>query len=124
MNALRPLAVIALLAAAPAHAGKTGAGPAASGAPAIGSIVTPGSHALLNTPSKDDRLDRITPGSGGVIVLEGEQLARAAAALRAFDGASVQGDLIRAPTVMADGTPAVIALHTGTGRLSVTRQED
>ncbi len=123
MNALRLLAVIPLLAAGLAHAGKTGAGPAASGAPAVGSVVTPGSHALLNTPPKDDRVDRILPGNGGVVVLQGEQLERAAAALRGFDGATVQGSMIRANTVLADGTPAVIALHTGTGRLSVTRQE-
>lgn len=118
LSALLPLAF-----AAAAHAGSTGAGPAGSAGPGVGSIVTPGSHALLDTPAKDDNNDRILPGNGGVVVLQGEELARAAAALRTFERASVQNDVIKAPTVLADGTPAMIALNTRSGRLSVTRQE-
>jgi hypothetical protein len=116
-------ALFATAAAGAAHAGSTGAGPAASAAPAVGSIITPGSHVLLGTAAKDDVGDRVTPGNGGVLVLSGEQLASTAAALRGFDGATVEGNLVRAPTVLADGTAAVIALDLKTGKLSVTRQE-
>lgn len=118
--------IAALLAAAAAgavHAGNTGAGPAASAAPAVGSIITPGSSELLGTAAKDDIGDRITPGNGGVLVLSGEQLVSTAAALRGFDGATVDSNVITAPTVLADGTPAVIALNLKTGKLNVTRQE-
>jgi hypothetical protein len=115
--------LFATAAASVAHAGSTGAGPAASAAPAVGSIITPGSHVLLDTPARDDVSDRITPGNGGELVLSGEQLARTEAALRGFDGATVENNLLRAPTVLADGTAAVIALNLKTGKLSVTRQE-
>ena len=117
------LATALLLGAGLAHAGSTGAGPAASAAPGVGSIVTPGSHALLNAPTKDENGDRIRPGNGGVVVLAGEQLAQAAEKLRGFAGAVTFGSLIKAPTVLADGSPAVIALNTRTGRLLVTRKE-
>ncbi|MGH8480891.1 MAG: hypothetical protein ACRES8_00340 [Nevskiaceae bacterium] len=124
MTCIRLLAAsLSLAAAGLAHAGSSGAGPAASAGPAVGSVVTPGSHALLNTLVKDDNNDRILPGNGGVVVLQGEQLARTAEALRGFAEATVQNEVIKAPTVLADGTPAVIALNTRTGRLSVTRQE-
>ena len=117
------VAVLPLVAAHAAHAGSTGAGPAGSAGPAIGSIVVPGSTSLLNTPARDDNSDRVLPGNGGVVVLSGDQLARVAAQLRGFANATIQGDLVRAPTVLADGTPATIALNTRTGRLSVTRLE-
>lgn len=124
MKSIRLLAaVLPLVAAGAVHAGSTGAGPAGSAAPAVGSIVVPGSSTLLGTAAKDDNSDRVLPGNGGVVVLTGDQIAKTAAALRGFNGATVQGDLLRAPTVLADGTPAVIALNTRTGRLSVTRQE-
>jgi hypothetical protein len=124
MKSIRLLAaVLPLVAAEAVHAGSTGAGPAGSATPAVGSIVVPGSHALLDTAARDDSRDRVLPGNGGVVVLTGDQIASTAAALRGFNGATVQGDLLRAPTVLADGTPAVIALNTRTGRLSVTRQE-
>ena len=116
-------AVLMCFAAGAAQAGSAGAGPAASSGPGVGSIVTPGSHALLDTPAKDENSDRIAPGNGGAIVLTGEQLAKTAETLRGFAGAQVVGDVIAAPTVLADGTPASIALNTRTGRLSVTRQE-
>jgi hypothetical protein len=117
MKSIRLLAaVLPLVAAEAVHAGSTGAGPAGSATPAVGSIVVPGSHALLDTAARDDSRDRVLPGNG-------DQIASTAAALRGFNGATVQGDLLRAPTVLADGTPAVIALNTRTGRLSVTRQE-
>jgi hypothetical protein len=118
MTSLRWFAVLLSCAlAGAAQAGSTAVGPG------VGSIVTPGSHVLLGTQPRDENADRIAPGNGATLVLQGEQLTRTAEALRAFSGAHVQGDMIRAPTVMADGTPAVIALNTRTGRLSVTRQE-
>jgi len=124
MKAIRyAAALLALAAAGAAHAGKTGAGPAGSAGPGVGAIVTPGSNVLLGTPAKDDNNDRILAGNGGVVMLEGEPLARAAAALRDFDGAAVYNHVIKAPTVLADGTPAVIALNTRSGELRVTRQE-
>jgi hypothetical protein len=124
MKTLRLIAaVLASAAAGAAHAGSTGAGPAASAAPAVGSTLTPGSHTLLNTAPKDDAGERLTPGNGGVLVLSGEQLARTAQTLRGFDGATAEGGLIQAPTVLADGTPATIALDLRTGKLSVSRQE-
>ena len=113
-------AMLSLAAAGAAHAGNTGAGPAGSAGPGVGAIVTPGSNVLLGTAPKDDR---ILPGNGGVVVLEGEQIARTATALRGFDGATVYNHVIKAPTVLADGTPAVIALNTRSGELRVTRQE-
>jgi hypothetical protein len=116
-------ATFLLLATAVAQAGDSGAGPAASAGPGVGSIVTPGSHALLNTPFRDENSDRVLPGNSGAIVLAGDQLAQAAEKLRAFAGAVVSGNQIKAPTVLADGTPAVIALNTRTGRLAVTRKE-
>jgi hypothetical protein len=119
----RILAALPLLAAAAAHAGSSGAGPAASAGPGIGAIVMPGSHAVLGTPAKDDYTDRIVPGNGAMVKLAGEQLQRAATALRGFNGAMEEGSIIRAPTVLSDGTAAVIALDTRTGRLSITRQE-
>jgi hypothetical protein len=116
-------ATLLLLGASTAQAGSTGAGPAASAGPGVGSIVTPGSAALLNVPAKDENGDRILPGNGGVVVLAGDQLAMTAERLRGFAGAVVAGNVIKVPTVLADGTPAVIALNTRTGRLLVTRKE-
>lgn len=118
-----PIAFALLLLAGSAHAGSEGAGPAASATPGVGAIVTPGSHALLRAPVKDENGDRVLPGNGGVVVLAGDQLAQAAEKLRGFDGAVVAGNVIKAPIVMADGTPAVIALNTRNGRLLVTRKE-
>lgn len=117
------LATVLLLAAGSARAGSEGAGPAASAGPGVGSIVTPGSHALLRGPVKDENGDRVLPGNGAVVVLAGDQLAQAAEKLRGFADAVVSGNIIKAPTVLADGTPAVIALNTRTGRMLVTRKE-
>lgn len=105
-----------------AHAGDQGAGPAATAGPGVGSIVTPGSHAILGTQPKDERNQRVLPGNAGAVTLAGDQLAQAAEKLRAFEGASVSGVVVKAPTVLADGTLAVIALNTQTGRLTVTRK--
>ena len=116
--------LVLLTASAAAHAGSTGAGPAASGSPAVGAVVTPGSAAMLGTPAKDDYSDRILPGNGGVVTLDPAQVAAIATALRGFTGAMAEGSIIRAPTLLADGTPAVIALDTRSGRLMVTRQEE
>jgi hypothetical protein len=122
MNRILSATLLCLVTGA-AGAGDSGAGPAASSGPGIGSIVTPGSHALLGTAVKDENSDRVAPGNGATIVLQGDALARTAAALRAFAGATVTGDTIAAPTVLADGTPASIALNTRNGRLTVTRHE-
>lgn len=116
-------ATLLLLGAGAAQAGSSGAGPAASAGPGVGSIVTPGSAALLNAPAKDENGDRVLPGNGGMVVLTGEQIAQTAEKLRGFAGAVVAGNVIKAPTVLADGTPAVIALNTRNGRLLVTRKE-
>ncbi len=107
-----------------AHAGNAGAGPAGSAASAVGSIVSPGSHTVLDTAAKDERRRRVLPGNGGKLVLTGTQLTQTAEMLRGFSGAETSGAVIRAPTVLADGTPAVIALNTRTGVLTVTRQEN
>jgi hypothetical protein len=124
MTPIRLLAAsFSLAAAGVAHAGDSGAGPAGSAGTGVGSIITPGSHALLGTQPKDDQSDRVTPGNGGALVLQGEQLTRTAEALRGFAGAQAEGDMVRAPTVLADGTPAMIALNTRTGLLSVSRLE-
>lgn len=124
MNRTRPFAAALLLGiAGTAQAGSTGAGPAASAAPAVGSIITPGSQELLGTAARDEKYDRVLPGNGGVVMLAPEQVARIAETLKGFEGARVENNIIRAPTVMADGTPAMIALDTRSGRLSVTRQE-
>ena len=117
------LATVLLLAAGSVHAGSEGAGPAASAGPGVGSILTPGSHALLRAPVRDENGDRVLPGNAGTIVLQGDQLAQTAEKLRGFADAIVAGNVIKAPIVMADGTPAVIALNTRTGRLLVTRKE-
>lgn len=106
-----------------AQAGSTGAGPAASAAPAVGSTITPGSQELLGTTARDEKHDRVLPGNGGEVQLTPEEATRIGATLKSFEGARVENNVIRAPTVMADGTPAMIALDTRTGRLSVTRQE-
>lgn len=116
-------AILSVLVAGAAHAGKTGAGPAAAAGPGVGSIVTPGSHELLNTEPRNERGTRILPGNGGSVVLAGEQLVATIDRLRAFEGAKVSGATISAPTVLADGTPAVIALNTQSGELRVTRRE-
>ena len=105
-----------------AHAGNVGAGPAGSAASAVGSIVTPGSHTALDTAAMDERRRRVLPGDGGKLVLTGAQLTQTVELLRAFSGAATSGATIRAPTVLADGTPAIIALNTKTGVLTVTRQ--
>jgi len=107
-----------------AHAGNVGAGPAGSAASAVGSIVTPGSNTMLDTAATEDRRRRVLPGNGGHLVLTGTQLTQTAETLRGFSGASTSGGIIRAPTVLADGTPAIIALNTRTGVLTVTRQEN
>ncbi len=105
-----------------AHGGNVGAGPAGSAASAVGSIVTPGSHTVLDTPAMDNRRARVLPGDGGSLMLSGEQLTQTAALLRAFAGAELVGSIIRAPTVLADGTGAIIALNTKTGELTVIRR--
>ena len=121
LPAILPILCLAL--AGTAHAGSTGAGPMGSAASASGSIVTPGSPTILNGPSKDERNERILPGSGGSVRLSSEQVAQTAELLRRFEGATVSGTLIKAPTVLADGTVAVIALNTETGELLVTRRQ-
>lgn len=115
--------LLAALLAGAAQAGKTGAGPAASAGPGVGSIVTPGSHELLDTEARDERGKRVLPGNGGSVVLAGDQLVATIDRLRAFEGAKVSGAMISAPTVLADGTPGVIALNTQSGELRVTRRE-
>jgi len=125
MNLARVVMPLLCLAfAGAAHAGDSGAGPAGSAGPGVGSIVTPGSHSILDTPWRDDKRKRILPGNGGAVRVAADQVAHAADVLRGFDGASVTSDVVRAPTVLADGTPAVIALDTKTGQLTVTRQEN
>lgn len=123
---MKPLALSAAILAAflagNAKAGDSAAGPAAAGGPGVGSIVTPGSHELLNTEPRDGRGKRILPGNGGSVVLGGEQLVATIDRLRAFEGAKVEGAVIRAPAVLADGTPAVVSLNTQSGELTVTRQ--
>lgn len=116
-------ATLLMLGTGAAQAGSAGAGPAASAGPGVGSILTPGSHALLNTPAKDENGDRVLPGNGSVLVLTSDQVALTAEKLRAFAGVVVAGNVIKAPTVLADGTPAVIALNLRTGRLLITRKE-
>jgi hypothetical protein len=123
MKVASATAVFCLVLAGGVEAGDRGAGPAASSGPGVGSIVTPGSHAMYDTPSKDDRGKRILPGNGGSLVLTGDQLAQTAERLRAFEGASVAGSIIKAPTVLADGTPATITLNTLTGRLIIARRD-
>lgn len=123
MNARAIASLLCLTLAGAAHAGNKGAGPAGSAASAVGSIVTPGSNAALDTAARDDRRRRVVPGNGGRLVLTGDQLTTTAEMLRAFAGAEVVGSVIRAPTVLADGTPAVIALNTRTGVLTVVRRE-
>jgi len=118
------VSLLCLTFTAAVQAGDAGAGPAATAGPGVGSIVTPGSHSILDTPAKDERAQRILPGNGGAITLAGEQLTQTAEVLRRFEGATVAGSIIKAPTVLADGTPATIALNTETGRLAVTRKEN
>ncbi|MGH8442575.1 MAG: hypothetical protein ACRETF_06685 [Nevskiaceae bacterium] len=123
MNIVRAvLPLLALVAAAAAEAGSTGPGPTGSAGSAIGSVINPGSHAVLGTTSKDERRRRVQPGNGGSVNLSGDHLVQVATQLRAFAGATVQGSIISAPTVLADGTSATIALNTRTGQLTVTRQ--
>ena len=117
------LALFCLSLTATAHAGSVGAGPAGSAGSAVGSIVTPGSHAAFDTPASDERRRRVLPGNGGRLVLSGDQLKQTAELLRRFTGAEVVGLIVRAPTVLADGTPAMIALNTRTGELTVIRRE-
>ena len=123
MNARAFATLLCLTLAGAAYAGNKGAGPAGSAASAVGSIVTPGSNAALDTAAKDDRRRRVTPGNGGHLVLSGDQLNTTAEMLRGFAGAEIVGTVIRAPTVLADGTSAVISLNTRTGVLLVVRQE-
>lgn len=115
-------ALLAALLAGAAQAGDSAAGPAAGASSGVGSIITPGSHELLNTKARDVRGKRVRPGDGGSVVLSGEQLVAAIDRLRAFEGAKVAGSMISAPTVLADGTPAVISLNTQSGELLVTRR--
>lgn len=123
MNARAFVSLLCLTLAGAAQAGSTGAGPAGSAASAVGSIVTPGSHTILDTAVKDDRRQRVLPGNGGRLVLSGDQLTTTAEVLRGFAGAELSGSIVRAPTVLADGTPAIIALNTRTGELTVVRRE-
>lgn len=123
MRAIVSLFCLSLVVSA-AHAGNAGAGPAGSAASAVGSIVSPGSHTVLDTAATDERRRRVLPGNGGKLVLTGTQLTQTAEMLRAFSGAETSGGVIKAPTVLADGTPAIIALNTRTGVLTVTRQEN
>lgn len=116
------LSLLCLALAASARAGDVPAGPAAAAAPGVGSIVTPGAHELLGTPSKDDRRNRILPGDGAALVLAADQLAATAAVLGGFNGATTEGNTVRAPTVLADGTPAIIVLDKESGRLLITRR--
>jgi len=117
------VSTLCLALASAAHAGKSGAGPAGSAASAVGSIVTPGSHEQLGTVAKDDRQRRVAPGNGARIVLSGDQLKQTLELLRRFEGASQEGVTVKAPTVLADGTPATIAINSRTGELTVVRRE-
>ena len=117
------VSTLCLALAGVAHAGKGGAGPAGSAAPAVGSIITPGSNEQLGTVPKDDRSRRVAPGNGGRIVLSGDQLKQALELLRRFEGSTQEGAVVKAPTVLADGTPATIAINSRTGELTIVRRE-
>jgi hypothetical protein len=85
MTSLRWFAVLLSCAlAGAAQAGSTAVGPG------IGSIVTPGSHVLLGTQPRDENADRIAPGNGATLVLQGEQLTRTAEALRGIHSPAVR----------------------------------
>lgn len=116
-------ALVSLAFAGLAHAGNQGAGPAATGSPAVGSVVTPGSALMLQTPTKDSSGHDVLPGDGGMVTLSPQQVESMAKILLSFDGAAQEGDVIRAPTTMADETPAQIALNKKTGTLLLTRRK-
>jgi len=117
------LSMLCLALAAVAHAGNTGAGTTGTAASAVGSIIIFGSNAQLGTVAKDDRQRRVAPGNGASVVLSGDQLKQTLQLLRGFEGATQEGATVKAPTVLADGTPAVIALNSRTGLLTIVRQE-
>ena len=117
------VSTLCLVLASAAHAGNTGAGTTGTAASAVGSIVTPGSNEQLGTLPRDDRSRRVVPGNGGRIVLSGDQLKQTLELLRKFEGASQEGLTVKAPTVLADGTPATIAINSRTGELTDVRRE-
>ena len=117
------VSTLCLALAGAAHAGSTGAPTTGSAASAVGAIVTPGSNEQLGTVANDDRRRRVAPGNGGRIVLSGDQLKQTVELLRKFEGASQEGIIVKAPTVLADGTPATIAINSRTGELTIVRRE-
>lgn len=114
--------VLAMAVCGIANAGNAGAGPAATAGPAVGATITPGSHTILDAPTRDLSGNRVLPGNAGSVKLSPEQLVVTEAILKGFEGAVIEATLIRVHTVLADGTPAMIALNTKTGVLNVSRR--
>lgn len=114
-------ALAALCAASVANAGSTAAGPAA-GPAIVGSTVVPATDAVLKVPAKDRDGHRLAPGQAGAVVLVGEELINVRNALTASANVSIEGAVIRVPTMLGDGASATIVLDTQTGQLLVVRQ--
>lgn len=116
-----PVALVAVAGAA--HAGKTGAGPAANASTGVGSVVVPDSSSVLNTLDSDEAGNALVPGNSGIVLLAGDQLAQASATLGAAPDAVLDGAFIRVPTILGDGGAATIVLNTQTGELIILRKE-
>lgn len=101
--------------AAPAYAGKTGAGPAGSGATVGGSVImtTSATNALQNTPAD------FVPGVAGTVQLTQEHARQLAAKLRKSDGAVVTGDIISAEITLANDAQGTVILDTETNTLTI-----
>lgn len=121
-STLLPLFLLAFSGAV--SAGKGGAGPAATASPAVGSIITPGSSSILDTPSKDAAGRTAVPGTVGTVQLDATQLAQAAGFMRAAEGVVIEGSRLTLPTTLEDGGAATITLNTDTGELTVRRDKD
>lgn len=95
-------------------AGTVGAGPGGTGSLEVGSIISSLSHSRAegNSPR---------PGLVGRVTLETAQTASLAAYLKSQPGTVVNGDIITAPTVFADGTSGQVTLNTATGEFTLTR---
>ena len=113
-------ALVVLAFCGAANAGSIAAGPAA-GSAIVGSTVVPATGTMLKTPEHDADGHRLDPGDAGAVMLQGEQLATVRNALTASEGVTMEGAVIRVPTILADGAAATIVLDTQSGQLMVVR---
>jgi hypothetical protein len=121
-----------VIAATPALAGHSPAGPV-GGPAAVGGTIVPNAKRPIAPPKMPPGLralmqkmkggTRWAPGRAGFVTLPAAQAAEMAAKINASDGVVTEGSVIAAPTTLAGNLPATIILDTESGRFAILRDD-